>query len=141
MVLLARDTPKTHLATFLRKVLSLTKGLSSIALYSKGGVLQLPMTSIVEEYKVSKVRHSMIIRNKVQGAQLDHRMRLMWKVQDAMEEAESRLRHKDLVGTVSQGRFGFGCITRAQWREMVQREVSKHEGETRQTKAVNLKAQ
>ena len=73
------------------------------------------MTSIVE---VSKVRHSMILRDnkvdKVQGAQLDHRTRLKWKAQDALEEAESRLRHKDLVGTVTQGRLGLGCITRAQ---------------------------
>ena len=111
------------------------------------------MTSIVEEYKVSKVRHSMILRDnkdaKVQGAQLDHRTRLKWKAQDALEEAESRLRHKDLVGTVTQGRLGLGCITRAQWRgasshqrrEMVQREVRQQEEETRQTKAVSLKAQ
>ena len=140
-------------STFLRKWLSLPKSLSSIALYNKGGVLQLPMTSIVEEYKVAKVRHTMILRDnkddKVQGAQLDHRTRLKWKAQDALEEAESRLRHKDLVGTVTQGRLGLGCITRAQWRgassrqrrEMVQQEVRQHEEETRQTKAVSLKAQ
>ena len=52
------------------------------------------MTSIVEEYKVAKVRNTMILRDnkydKVQGAQLDHRTRLKWKAQDALDEAESR---------------------------------------------------
>ena len=51
------------MSTFLRKWLSLIRSLNSIALYSKGGVLQLPMTSIVEEYKVSKARHTMILRD------------------------------------------------------------------------------
>ena len=74
--------------------LSFPKSLSSIALYNKGGVLQLPITSIVEEYKVAKVRHTMILRDnkddKVQGAQLDHRTRT--QDEDALDEAESRLR-------------------------------------------------
>ena len=103
------------------------------------------MTSLVEEYKVAKVRHTMILHDnkddKVQGAQLDHRTRFKWKAQDALDEAESRLRHKDLVGTVTQGRLGLRCITRAQWRgvssrqrrEMVQQEVRQHEEEPRQT--------
>ena len=55
---------KGKVSTFLRKWLSLPKSISSIALYNKGCVLHLPITFIVEEYKVSNVHHSMILRDQ-----------------------------------------------------------------------------
>ena len=49
------------------------------------------MTFIVEEYKLSKVRHTMIFcdnkDDEVNGAQLDHRTRIKRKTQDVLEEA------------------------------------------------------
>ena len=75
--------------------------------------------------------------------------RRKWQAGKALDEAERRLRQSDLVGTVTNGRLGLGCITRARWknasedssRELVQLEVRQQEEENRKTKAVKLKAQ
>lgn len=34
-----------------------------------------------------------------------------WKAEEAVRDAESRLRHSDIVGTVTEDRLGIGCIT------------------------------
>ncbi|XDV50738.1 hypothetical protein PO909_019753 [Leuciscus waleckii] len=55
-----------------------------------------------------------------------------------MTEAEDRLHHADIVGTVALGRLGLGSSTRTSWKKadpkehrgMVQREVRKAEKET-----------
>ena len=39
-----------------------------------------------------------------------------WSASKAVEEAESRLRHEDIVGTVTRGRLGVGCISRTSWK-------------------------
>ena len=40
-----------------------------------------------------------------------------WSVQKNVEEAESRVRMKDLIGTVRQGRKGLEATDRARWSE------------------------
>ena len=141
------------ISSFLRRWLNLPKSLSSIALYSRGNMLQLPMTSVLEEFKVTKVRQAIMLRDnrdeKVRSAGIDLNTGRKWLAQNALEEAEARLRHSDIVGTVTHGRLGLGIITRSQWRtatdsqrrEMVQKEVRQQEEETRKTKAVSLKTQ
>ncbi len=44
-----------------------------------------------------------------------------WKASGALKEAEERLQHADIMGTVTQGRLGLGVITRASWKEAGQR--------------------
>ncbi len=39
-----------------------------------------------------------------------------WSASRAAVETEARLRHKDIVGTINQGRLGLGVITRARWK-------------------------
>ena len=50
------------ISSFLRRWLNLPRSLSSLALYSKGSMLQLPITSLVEEYKVTKVRQAITLK-------------------------------------------------------------------------------
>ena len=60
------------------------------------------MTSIAEEYNVSKARQLIILRdnkdNTVQGAQLDQMSMLKWKEPDALKESEVSLEHMMCLG-------------------------------------------
>ena len=66
-----------------------------------------------------------------------------------MKEAEDRLHHADIVGSVAQGRLGLGCFTRTSWnkadpkerRGLVQKEVRRVEEESRHVKAVAMNKQ
>ena len=70
-----------------------------------------------------------------------------WKVE--VKSAEERLRHSDIIGTVTHGRLWLGCVTRSRFstassqrrRELVQDEVRQEEEKAHMTKAVAEKKQ
>ena len=138
---------------FLRRWLGVPRSFTSIGLYSSGSKLQMPLTAVTEEFKVTKARQVMTLRDskdeKVSKAGIKVRTGRKWTAEAAVEQAESRLRHKDIVGTVAMGRLGIGNLERPNWekastrerREMVQKEVRAAEEESRQTKAVGMKQQ
>ena len=72
-----------------------------------------------------------------------------WKVDEAVEGAKERLRHKDLVGTAAQERLGLGCVSRQSWaksnikerRQLVQAEIRETQEEQREVKAASMKKQ
>ena len=129
------------ISRFLRRWLNVPRSLSSVGLYSTGSKLQLPLTSLVEEYKVAKVRQAIMLRDStdeyVNRAVIKLRSGRKWKVEDAVNSAEERLRHSDIIGTVTHGRLGLGCVTRSRFstastqrrRELVQDEVRQGEEE------------
>lgn len=139
--------------TYLRRWLGVPRSFCSIGLYSTGSKLQLPVTSVVEEYKATKTRQAMMLRDskdeRVRQAGIVVRTGRKWSASRALTEAEDRLHHADIVGTVAVGRLGLGCSTRISWKKadpkerrgMVQREVRKAEEETRHVKAVAMKKQ
>ncbi|XP_056314571.1 uncharacterized protein LOC130229674 [Danio aesculapii] len=139
--------------TYLRRWLGVPRSFCSIGLYSTGSKLQLPLTSVLEEYKVTKTRQAIMLRDsqdeKVRQADLVVGAGRKWSANKAVRDAEERLQHADIVGTVAQGRLGLGCFTSASWnkadpkerRWLIQREVRKAEEETRQVKAVGMKKQ
>ena len=67
----------------------------------------------------------------------------------AVQQAESRLRYEDIVGTVAVGRRGLGTSKRESWgkgerverRGMVPRETRKMEEELRQARVTEMGAQ
>lgn len=138
---------------YLRRWLGVPKSFSSVGLYSTGSKMQLPIRSVTEEYKTTKVRAVMTLRDsrdeKIRGAGIEVRTGRKWRASDAVKEAESRLQHQDIVGTVTHGRLGLGCVARASWRsstqeqrrELVQKEVRQQEEESRQTRAVAMRKQ
>lgn len=138
---------------YLRQWLGVPRSFSSIGLYSKGNKFQLPFSSVVEEYKVGKARQYMMLRDstdeKVRNAGVEVKTGRKWNVSKSVREAESRLQHSDIVGTVTSGKQGLGCVTRSSWkaadvrerRELVQRELRKGEEEDRHAKAVTMKNQ
>ena len=92
----------------------MARSFSSIGLYSTGSKLQLPLKSITEEYKTTKTRQVMMLRDckdkKVKEAGVQVNTGRKWSAAKAVDDAEASLRHKDIIGTVTSGRQGLGCL-------------------------------
>ncbi|XP_076109046.1 uncharacterized protein LOC143077044 [Mytilus galloprovincialis] len=109
--------------------------------------------ALTEEYKVTKTRQVMTLRDskdaKVRGAKVKIRTGRKWKAEEAVKEAETRLKHSVIVGVTAVGRQGFGMTTKPRWdtanekgrRELVQQEIRQMEEESRNVKAVGMKQQ
>ncbi|XP_076075792.1 uncharacterized protein LOC143046522 [Mytilus galloprovincialis] len=86
---------------------------------------------------------------KVRGAKVKIRTGRKWKAEEAVKEAETRLKHSVIVGVTAVGRQGFGMTTKPRWdtsnekerRELVQQEIRQMEEESRNVKAVGMKQQ
>lgn len=147
------ETLERRINNFLRRWLSVPKSFCSIGLYSSGSKLQLPITSVMEEFKTAKVRLAMMLHDSndqaVRQAIIVVKTGRKWKASGVLREAEERLQHGDIMGMVTQGRLGLGVITRASWKEarakdrkgMVQKEIRAVEEESRQARAVAMKQQ
>ena len=63
------------LSGYIRRWLGVPRSFSSIGLYSSGSKLQLPLSSITEEFKITKARQVLMLRDssdkKVSGAQVE----------------------------------------------------------------------
>jgi len=137
----------------LRKWLGVPPSFSNIGLYGRSNQLQLPLSSLVEEYKVAKARLVMTLKDSrddmVRGAGVETRTGRKWSASQAVAQAESRLRHKDIVGTMAVGKQGLGSAESRSWkkadsrtrREMVQAEVRLAEEEDRGIRAVAMGCQ
>lgn len=90
------------------------KSLSSIALYEHHNKLQLPFKSLEGEFKVTRTREVLQYRDsrdqKVAKPGFQARTGRKCKAEEAVQEAEARLRHRRLVGVVTQGRAGLGSF-------------------------------
>ncbi|XP_062613999.1 uncharacterized protein LOC134275735 [Saccostrea cucullata] len=144
---------ETTASRYLRRWLGIPRSFSSIGLYSSGTKLQLTLKSITEEFKVTKVRQHLMLQNskdeKVRTAKVDIRTGRKWSVKETIQEADSRLRHSDIVGRLAIGRQGLDVTPTARWgtaseeekRCLVQREVLAMEEDSRMVKAVGMKKQ
>ena len=132
-----------------RKWLGLPRCLSSIGLYGNG-VLSLPISSLVEEYKCAKSRLEMTLTESrdpfVRGAAPTLVTGRKWKPSAAVAVAKTALRHRDIVGHVQHGRGGLGLeattptwqkATPAERRHMVVEEVRHQEEAARCATAVS----
>ena len=139
----------------LRKWLGVPPSFTNIGLYSKIAKLQMPISSLTEEYKVGKVRASLTFLNSkdecVEKAGIVSATGRKWQTDAAMDLATLRLRHKDLIGTVSQNRAGLGSegstyqrfegSNERQRRDMVVQEIRKVDEDERSARAVSMGAQ
>ena len=66
------------------------------------------MTSIVEEFKVDKGRLVVTLKQStddlIRKAGIETRTGRKWSASQEVSQAESRLRHNDIVGTTAVGR-------------------------------------
>ena len=98
-------------SSYVRKWLGAPKCLSSVALYGKG-ILQLPVSSLTEEFKCTKVRTEMLLAGSkdaiVRKVVPNPTKGRKWNPRMAVQEAEASLRHAEIVGNVQLGRGGLG---------------------------------
>ena len=141
------------ITTFLRRWLGVPRSFSNIGLYGNNTKLQLPVSSVSEEFKKGKTRLVMMLRDscdsQVREAKIEIKSGRKWKAAEAVEEAESRLRHRDIVGVTAKGRLGLGSVEQQLWqnandkerRQLVQREIGNIEEDKRYAKAVGMRQQ
>ena len=151
--LTAVESLERAISQFLRRWLGLPRSLSSMALYSKATKVQLPLSSVVEEFKITRAREVMLYRDskdiKVASAGVVVKTGRKWCAKEAVQRAEARLQHSVIVGNVAVGRAGLGQYHRPQYgkasdkekRKMVQDEIRKEEEEFRKIKAVTMSHQ
>ncbi|KAI4893046.1 hypothetical protein NFI96_026080, partial [Prochilodus magdalenae] len=152
--LLVYDVPVTTVEGFEKKVtqylrrwLGLPRSLSNIALYGRKTKLQLPFNSLTEEFKVIRAREVLLYRDsidKVAAAGIEVRTGRKWRAQEAVDQAEARLRHSVLVGTVAVGRAGIGNKPRPLYNQVqgkVQDEVRAGVEEALTSQMVGMRQQ
>ena len=109
----------------LRRWLGVPHFLSTNALYSSTSTLQLPLTSLVEEFKVGKARTYLLLRDSkdpvIKSLQPDVWSGRKWEAATAVEEAESQLRFSEIVGSVQKGRQGLGLVKNRWWSKESER--------------------
>ena len=109
-----------------KKWLGDPNSLSNVAIHISKAKLTLPVRSLVEEVKVAKARSFMTFRDSqdpvVKNTQPEVRSGRKWTASSAVEEAESRLKHKEMVGATQTGRQGLGWTTHKWWYSSTDKE-------------------
>jgi len=137
----------------LRRWLGLPPSFTNVGLYARSAKLQMPLTSLTEEYKVAKARLLLTVRDstdeKISKAGIQVRTGRKWSVSQAVEQAESVLKHQDIVGATNLGREGLGTRQHQRWdtsdaserRSLIQGEIRRVEEHGRAAKAVQMGSQ
>jgi hypothetical protein len=138
---------------YLRRWLGIPPSFTSIGLFIRSGQLQLPISSLVEEYKVAKCRAVLTFResedDRVRGAGVKTRAGRKWEAERSVAEAESMLKLRDVIGNPCVGRQGLGTTQFQHWssakkaekKEMIQTEIRNLEEEKRKARSVELGTQ
>lgn len=92
----------------LRRWLGIPPGFTSVRLYIRSGQLQLPLSSLVEEFQVAKCRVAMTFRdsrdNKVREAGIKTRSGRKWEASASLALAERNLKLKDINRSTMHGK-------------------------------------
>ncbi len=130
-----------------------TPSFTSLGFYIRSGQLQLPLLSVVEEFKVAKCRLSLTYRDSqdqlAREAGVRTRSGRKWAASTAINQTESYLRTKDNIGNPCTGRQGLGTAHFQQrsksipWekRTMIKDEVLNLEQEGRRAKSIEFATQ
>ena len=92
---------------YLRKWLGVPPCFSKMGLYTNSGNLQLPISSLVEEFKIGKVRLHMMMKDSadeiIRKAYPEIKSGTKWSAVETAQEAECSLRIKDVTQTNRAG--------------------------------------
>ena len=106
------ETIQQHINKYLRKWLGVPSCFSTVGLYTTTGMLQLPFSSITEEFKVGKARLHLMIWDSpddvIRQVQPEVRTGTKWSAAKAVQEAEASLQIKEVIGATQTGRAGLG---------------------------------
>ena len=139
-----------RISVHVRKWLGVPPCTTNISFYGHSTKLKLPLSALTEEFKVKKAHMFSTLRDSsdqfVKGTVPDIRTGRKWNAQQEVEDMESRLRHKDMVGPTQTNRAGLGMnptqyffkATTKMKRKMVSDEIRRKEEEHRIAKAVGL---
>ncbi len=137
----------------LRRWLGISPSFTSLGFYIRSGQLQLPLSSVVEEFKVAKCRLALTYRDSrdqlTREAGVRTRSGCKWATSMAINQTKCSLRTKNFTGNPCTGRQGLGTAHFQQWsnsttREkiaMIQDEVRNLEEEGRRAKSIELATQ
>ena len=132
----------------LRKRLGVPPCFSKVGLYTNSGNLQLPISSLVEEFKIGKVRLHMMMKDSadeiIRKAYPEIKSGTKWSAIKTAQEAECSLRIKDIIGVTQINQAGLGSTGKNVFskmdpkgkRDMVSEEVRMFEKEQRKGSAV-----
>ena len=103
----------------LRRWLRVPPSFSSIGLYGRTNQLQLPVSSLVKEFKAAKSRLVVTLKQSkddlIRKAGIETRTGRKWSASQAVAQAESRLRQEEIVGTTAVGKQGLGTTKPRRW--------------------------
>ena len=132
---------------YLRKWLGVSPYFSKVVLYTISGNLQLPISSLVEEFKIGKVRLHMMMDSAdeiIRKAYPEIKSGTKWSAVKTTQEAECSQRIKDIKGVTQTNRAGLGSMIKKVFskvdpkgkKDMVSKEVRVFEEEQRKASAV-----
>ena len=105
---------------YLRRRIGVPPSFTNIGLYRKTTKLKLPLSSVLDEFKVSTTRMVITLRDSrdqvVRQAGIKNRTGRKWSASLGGDQAETRLRHRDIVGTPCEGRIGLENSKQNQWK-------------------------
>ena len=139
-----------RISVHVRKWLGIPPCTTNISFYGHSTKLNLPLSALTEEFKVKKAHMFLTLRDSddqfVKGTMPVIRTGRKWNAQREVEDMESRLRHRDMVGPVQTNRAGLGMNPTQYYfkasirvrRKMVSDEIRRKEEEQRMAKAVGL---
>ena len=101
-----------HVNKFIRRWLGVPPSFSTVGLHSTSTKLQLPTTSLVEDFQRGKARMLLMLHESadqvIRDAQPEIKTGRKWSARAAVDEAESNLRTKEIVGATQHDRAGLG---------------------------------
>ena len=136
------------ITTSLKRWLGLPTKLSTACFYSRTSKLQFPYTELVEEVRVAKARNQVTLTNSkdrcISGAKIIIDGGRKVSTPKEVEEAEGKLRMKDMTGRGNIGHEGLGLrktqyyhkSSEKEQRDMIVNEIRNKEEERRRVKII-----
>ena len=133
---------------YLHKWLGVPPCFSKVGLYTNSGNLQLPISSLVEEFKIGKVRLHMMMKDSatkiIRKAYTEIKSGMKSSTVKAAQEVEYSLRIKDIIGVTQTNRAGLGSTSKKVFskvgpkgkRDMVSEDIRMFEEKQRTASAV-----
>ena len=96
----------------LKKWLGIPKSFSTDCMYSKTSKIRLPFSSLTDDFKAAKTRNLVTFQESedpcIKGASIDVDAGRKANTREEIQEAKSRLRTLEIIGTTNKGKEGLG---------------------------------
>ena len=107
---------------YLCKWLGVPPCFSKVGLYTNSGNLQLPISSLVKEFRIGKVRLHMMMKDSadeiIQKAYPEIKSDMKWSAIKAAQKVECSLQIKDIIGVTQTNRAGLGSTSNKVFSKM-----------------------